>query len=343
MTSDPQALESPEGRIRALQKASVLFLSAQTEDELAQALVDSAREAFAAVNSAVLFMNEDGGVRVAAGGEFEQILLELVAARSPDEQPSGRDFVAVSDIDDSPEISDVAREILRKAKVRSLTAVALSDEEGIRGAFICLFRQPRQFDAGTVELHQALARQSALVLSRIRLQRQLESMALYDRLTGLANRNLISQHVTQVMESMERTHRPLGLLFVDLDGFKAINDQLGHRIGDEVLQAVAGRISDTVRAMDLPGRFGGDEFLIVCESISLDDAQAVAERVRGAVAVPLPGVPAALAISASVGVMHFSPNPDAVAPSPDALVREADAAMYEAKRLGGNRIVTHRL
>jgi diguanylate cyclase (GGDEF)-like protein len=285
-------------------------------------------------------VDDAGGVRVAAGEEFEQLLLELVATRSPDggESETETDVVSIPDINSSPLVSEAGRTILRSANMQALTAVGLMDGETIRGALVCLFRQPRQFDDGTVELHQALARQSALVLSRIRLQHQLESMALYDPLTRLANRNLLGQQLNRALDSARRTKHPLALVFVDLDGFKPVNDRFGHRVGDEVLQSVATRITGAIRSTDIAGRFGGDEFLIISEDIDLEQATTVAERVRNAILLPLDCVPEDLSISASIGIAHYQPDDGSPPPTSDPLVRAADAAMYEAKGRGGNQI-----
>jgi diguanylate cyclase (GGDEF)-like protein len=158
--------------------------------------------------------------------------------------------------------------------------------------------------------------------------------ALHDPLTGLANRVLLIDRLTQALARADRRGGRTGVLYVDLDGFKAVNDTWGHAAGDEVLETVAGRLAGAVRPEDTVARFGGDEFVILCED--LDDraeAQQVADRVLGELAVPIRHRSGRCRLSASIGVVLADGRMNA-----RGLIDAADRAMYEAKRRGGEAI-----
>src|SRR5204862_2035832 len=125
----------------------------------------------------------------------------------------------------------------------------------------------------------------------------------------------------------------LAVFYLDLDRFKSINDTLGHQVGDELLVEVARRIKATLRPSDTVGRFGGDEFVVLCEDIAPDAALRVAERIVTAVSAPLRTEHVVLHVTLSIGIAVSGIEPTTV----DALIKSADAAMYAAKRLGGNR------
>jgi diguanylate cyclase (GGDEF)-like protein/PAS domain S-box-containing protein len=164
----------------------------------------------------------------------------------------------------------------------------------------------------------------------------LERLALHDDLTGLANRALLFDHLRAALARLRRTGAgSLAVLFVDLDGFKRINDGHGHEVGDWVLAAVAERLRGVVRETDVISRFGGDEFVIVAESLAHErEALALAERVVRAVGERFELAGGDCALSCSVGVATTT-TADA---DPDTLLREADAAMYRAKTDGPGRL-----
>ena len=171
------------------------------------------------------------------------------------------------------------------------------------------------------------------MLRRVRLQEELEHQAMHDQLTGLANRKLLEERLEAAIAAASRSRRPLSVVFVDLDGFKAINDSLGHRVGDEVLAEVAARLRSVARAGDSVARYGGDEFVIVCEDAAPDAGATIAERFRQAVRRPLERVPPRYAVAASIGVAVWEPAQGS-APDADLLLRTADEAMYASKALG---------
>jgi diguanylate cyclase (GGDEF)-like protein/PAS domain S-box-containing protein len=163
----------------------------------------------------------------------------------------------------------------------------------------------------------------------------LERQALHDPLTKLPNRLLLMDRARQALTRLHRSHGLVAMLFVDLDHFKAINDNLGHALGDHLLISVASRLAKMMRDSDTVARLGGDEFVILAEDLQTDaEALAVAERVLHALQEPFAVGSAEVSVLASVGV-SVSHDPSSEA---EALLREADVAMYRAKRSGGYRL-----
>lgn len=169
-----------------------------------------------------------------------------------------------------------------------------------------------------------------------RLTRETQELTVLSRtdpLTGLPNRRHIEDHLAAVLSSARRHDHPLSVLFIDIDGFKQINDRSGYEAGDEVLRAIADRIRSALRIEDLVGRWGGEEFLAVLAHSDLAGAAVVAERVRAAVAneaVPLH--PGNTAVTVSVGCSSGAGDPAD-------LIRWASHALREAKEAGKNRVV----
>jgi diguanylate cyclase (GGDEF)-like protein/PAS domain S-box-containing protein len=160
----------------------------------------------------------------------------------------------------------------------------------------------------------------------------LERQALHDPLTRLPNRLLLMDRARQALTRLHRSHGVVALLFVDLDRFKAVNDNLGHEVGDQLLIAVSGRLAEMMRDSDTVARLGGDEFVILAEEIESDaEALALAERVLHTLEEPFLIGSAEVSLLASVGV-SVSHDPEADAES---MLREADVAMYRAKGAGG--------
>ena len=165
------------------------------------------------------------------------------------------------------------------------------------------------------------------------------SLALTDTLTGLYNRRYASSHLATELEQAKRSGKSLGLLLIDIDHFKSINDTHGHAVGDEVLRAVANRLSRHLRGFDTVARWGGEEFVVVMPEATLDVARSVAERLRRKVAggpVTVSGGAGDLTVTVSIGVAVTSEDVATM----DDLLRAADAAMYFAKRNGRNRVAT---
>lgn len=160
--------------------------------------------------------------------------------------------------------------------------------------------------------------------------RALSHRASHDELTGLPNREGVQHALRASIARAYRHNRHVGVLFCDLDGFKAVNDTMGHEAGDELLRAFADRLRASVRAEDLVARLGGDEFVVVCGDLERSaEALAVARNVQKAAERPLPVGDDEVRITPSIGVATASRRRPA---DPDSLLGEADRAMYRAKR-----------
>ncbi len=163
----------------------------------------------------------------------------------------------------------------------------------------------------------------------------LERQALHDPLTRLPNRTLLMDRARQALTRLHRSDGTLAMLFVDLDKFKAVNDNLGHDVGDRLLVAVSERLAELMRDTDTIARLGGDEFVILAEELeNQGEAMALAGRVLDSLERPFPLGTAEVAMLASVGV---ATTKDATC-DPEAMLREADLAMYKAKGAGGRRL-----
>ena len=172
------------------------------------------------------------------------------------------------------------------------------------------------------------------VTDRKEMEDALTHQALHDPLTGLPNRALLLDRVEQALRRLERHPARVAVLFLDLDRFKVVNDSLGHAAGDRLLVDVGDRLAATSRPGDTVARFGGDEFVVLCEELQHDDrAVAIAERFAEALARPFAYEGRELSLTASVGIAS-SVEADA---DPAALLRDADAAMYRAKERGRAR------
>ncbi len=164
-------------------------------------------------------------------------------------------------------------------------------------------------------------------------EERVQHRATHDTLTGLPNRAMFSALLEQALLSAKRYERKLAVLFIDLDGFKSVNDLLGHAAGDSLLKQMAARFRGAVRASDVVIRLGGDEFVVlVQELLDRDGVSAAAQKLLGAAALPVQMAGRELQVSASIGIAVYPDDGD----SEQLLMKHADHAMYAAKREGKN-------
>lgn len=169
-----------------------------------------------------------------------------------------------------------------------------------------------------------------------RTEQRLEQMAYYDTLTGLPNRTLFTERLQQALTNRKRTPAPLGVMFIDLDRFKTVNDTLGHEAGDQLLQHVARQLQDCLREQDTVARLGGDEFIVLLEKPG--DAQHVeriAERILDALVEPFPFGNQEIFTGGSIGIAMYPGDGEDF----ETLLKNADTAMYRAKNSGRNNYV----
>ncbi|WP_229422059.1 putative bifunctional diguanylate cyclase/phosphodiesterase [Massilia aquatica] len=174
-------------------------------------------------------------------------------------------------------------------------------------------------------------RTASLVSSLRRANRQLHHQALHDSLTRLPNRSLLEDRIVQAIHGAERSGKRFALMFLDLDRFKTINDSLGHQYGDKLLQAVAARLSDCLRANDTVARLGGDEFVVLLCDVGAPTAVAgVAGKLLDTIALPLDVEGQVQSVSASIGISMYPDDGTSLRE----LMTNADSAMYHAKKVG---------
>jgi diguanylate cyclase (GGDEF)-like protein len=212
------------------------------------------------------------------------------------------------------------------------------DDDGgddLRGV-VSVARRDRPFTDAERELVASLARQTGISLENVDLHEQVKRQAVTDELTGLSNHGRFQQVIAAEAAAARRFDQPLGLVMLDIDNFKRVNDAHGHQQGDLVLREVARVLRDCSREVDEPARYGGEELAVALQQTDLDGAEAIAERVRTAVAaLELPRLDGSgtLRVTVSCGVAASADG------DPTALVAAADAALYAAKRAGKNRTV----
>jgi diguanylate cyclase (GGDEF)-like protein/PAS domain S-box-containing protein len=273
-----------------------------------RALVNNARDVITVVDVAGRIRYQSPSVLAALGRSHEELLgsdfADLVHA---DDHARMRATLAGSLAAPSVPISDAWRlRVGGDVRLHEVTVCALVDDPAV-GGVVLNYRD---------------------ITERARLQRQLEHQANTDVLTGLPNRAHLQDALVRIAAGQE----DVAVLFIDLDGFKVVNDSLGHAAGDRLLQSVARRLASGVRAEDLVARLGGDEFTVVVTGERVAQAQVLAERLIDSINEPFLVNGQVVLVGASVGIASTAEGER----SPDALMRNADAAMYRAKGNGRN-------
>jgi diguanylate cyclase (GGDEF)-like protein len=254
-------------------------------------------------------------------------LLGLALGRPPASLESLLEHVVVDDRDGVRRAIDAAL----RAPRRLSGELRLSDARGEVRWFAATIASQAGSDGRVVQLRGALLDVTARRLAETRAQR----LAFHDDLTGLPNRAAFTDHVGETVARARGLGTRFALLFLDLDGFKEINDSLGHDAGDDLLRQVAQRIRACLRQADRLARFGGDEFLVLIDPVRRRrDVEAVTRKILKAVATPLELDGLMATVSASIGIAMFPEDGD----DPSRLLKNADAAMYEAKHGGRNAL-----
>ncbi len=228
----------------------------------------------------------------------------------------------------------IAARVRRVYGLRRTLAAPLTSDDGVVGAIVLSHRTGDSWSATTRRLLVGAADEASAALARAYSHRAAEAQASTDALTGLPNRRYFDEFCG-LLARRRRSDDAVGVLMIDIDKFKVLNDTYGHATGDIVLRAVAGAIVAAVREDDVPARFGGEEFVVLLRNPGINVAFEVGERVRAAVAgldlhpVGVPGV----TVSVGVTVSDHADQPI------EELVGLADQALYRAKRAGRDRVV----
>lgn len=246
------------------------------------------------------------------------------------------DLDSAADADGERVIERLAASVEAFFGIANTLAVPLRHERAVIGAIILSRRSLEPWPAATQRVLAGAALEASAALSRVDSARAIEAQASTDALTGLPNRRYFDEFCG-LLGRRRRSEDDLdvGVLMVDIDWFKRINDAYGHAVGDEVLRAVGRAIADAVREGDVPARYGGEEFAVLLRNSSRQVALEVAERVRLAVSQldlqewRVPGV--SVSVGVAVGDRHDEPISD--------LLAAADRALYRAKRGGRNQVV----
>ena len=270
---------------------------------------------------------------------FERLQSELGEGPCLRAYRTGR-AVAVPDLRDDDQFPNFSPQAM-EAGLAAVFTLPLRHGDQQLGALDLYRTTPGPLDVAEMSAAQTLADVTAAYLLNARSRADLKASsecsrqsALHDALTGLPNRQLLIEHLDHAILRCRRSGKLVAIPFADLDAFKSINDTYGHHIGDELLIAVARRLTGILRPGDTLARFGGDEFVILCEE--LDEAEqidAIADRVNAALAGPFVLSEHVVEVSASVGIAYTGRGDEV----PGQLLVDADLAMYQVKRRGGAR------
>ena len=336
-------------RMEFLYESSRILQRSPEVDAAVVALLGEARKMFRAeIAEIVLFPTVEGGhlLRTAVDESGRE---EVMSPISPDLAAGVIRLLAQESrgllmlhAEDEPDLVPY----LRARHVYDAMVMPLMGETRVMGSMIVANRlgDTTSFDNDDLKLFETLAGHTSVALENGRLERslaqleelkdQLKHQAFHDSLTKLANRALFIERVQEALHRRAPQGLPVGVLFIDLDDFKTVNDSLGHQAGDELLTSVAERVRTCLRGDDMAARLGGDEFAVLLEEMTSEaDARRVAGRIVDALRVPLLLQGQEMIVHASIGIATSS-RPGQPA---DELLRNADVAMYMAKASGKGR------
>jgi diguanylate cyclase (GGDEF)-like protein len=331
--------ERRHNEARALLELARALAAAGTSDEVAVRLAEAVPAVVDCDRVGVFLWNEDAqelafaasfGEAAVADGDFSDLCIR------PTDTP------LLADLTENPEPTPVfiaqdstdrfVRRILQRFAALSLIAVPIVAHNHLVGLLTVAVHSRRERLDPRQDLLDRLsgvAAHAASALENGRLIDRVTHQARHDNLTGLANRAFFAERIESALAATRSSDAPLGLFFVDLDDFKAVNDERGHAVGDELLCQVAARLLDTVRSTDTVARLGGDEFAIVLpDAGSVAEIEAAAERAAEAFRRPFEVGGETLTVGASIGRAIWPEDAAEV----EALMRHADASMYRAKR-----------
>ncbi len=343
--------EASGRRLRILQQASSAFAEAGTTAEVLDALGHVLADGFTCTGADAWLLEPDAQLLRRAGGpavdehgdeRLGTTVLDLGVPTPLTDAFRLRDVIAVRPATASAQDYPDSAAALIAARIGLLVAAPLVAEGQATGVYHVAFRRPPDRWADDLDLFRTIGVAAGTALERARLHEQLQFRATHDPLTTAANRPLFIERLDRALLDGADRGRPTTVMFMDLDGFKDVNDRFGHRVGDELLVEMVRRLRAALRPRDTVARLGGDEFAVLCADTGAQGADAVARRLEQAVSVPYRSEGGVLSVTASVGItVHDPAAQGAGTPTSAQLLKDADAAMYLAKATGKNRHVVY--
>ena len=245
---------------------------------------------------------------------------------------AANEIVFIPSVNSLSKEAKVEKEMMLENGIQSLMYIPIAHKEKVIG-FIGFdqVKEQKIWGVEDYDLLKVLANILADAMSKVEVEKNINYLAYYDRLTGLPNRTLFNNRLEQAIKTAKQSEKLIGVMFIDLDGFKAINDTLGHDWGDYLLKQVADRLSHSIREHDTVARFGGDEYLIMIPQVTdMGEIEEVAKRIMGVFEKPVIVNKHEFFVTASGGIALFPTDGDDV----NVLVKNADLAMYSAKGNG---------
>ena len=327
-----------DGQARILE---MIAMSAPLEEVLDR-LVRLIESQLDGLKGCVLFIDESGqrlsvGAAPSLPAEYVQEIDELqVGAEDTCSAMAAhrREPVIVADIMSDPCWS-LARERAARHGIRSCWSLPIASHQGqALGVFAFYSGSPREPNAEEARLMDVAVRIAGIAIERKLAEQRIQFMATHDHLTGLPNRAVLNDRLTQAVLFARRYDRWATVVFIDLDNFKYVNDSLGHNAGDELLKTVARRMVACLRATDTVLRLGGDEFVVVLadQSTSIEGVTATLRRLQSAIAEPIQIGRHRVQVTGSFGVASYPQDGE----DAESLLANADAAMYRVKDNGRN-------
>ena len=328
-------LEERDARRGALNRIAVIINSSLSLQDILDEIMRQGVRLIGAKASCIAFYDEATGrfVNWVTHGLSEHFVRNIAFRPGglADEAFTNGSYVLSND---RPETQHKLSRLAREEALRSFVCLPLTSRASRLGV-IYFYRADRDaFTPAEIELLSILASLAAQAIENARLYAQAQEQARTDTLTGLFNHREFQHRLEQEIERFRRYRRPLSLLMLDIDHFKAVNDTYGHPAGDEVLRTLAVLIRQALRPADQPARYGGEEFAVILPETPTASAHALAERLRSAIAAaPVAlGTGATLDLTVSIGVAGCPED----ANTGPALVAAADRALYAAKNAGRN-------
>lgn len=319
--------ESPERVLRTIIAVQQAINNADpSANAVMRIVVDQAREATHAPGAVVELAEGDEMVYTVTSGTLrgkEGVRLKLDGSLSGMAVLTGEVLVC----DDSETDDRVDREACRRVHARSMVVVPLRHDDRTEGVLKVMSDQPHAFGENDVRLLEQLADFIATALRRATIMDEREQAASVDGLTGLANRKAFLAGLNRAIAGSADDKHVAKVLYLDLDGFKPINDSYGHAVGDEVLRGVAQRFADKCRTPDLAARMGGDEFAVLLIASADPHAEDRRDHLLEALRKQILTSAGTVQVDASCGMATVSGNDHA-----ESVLARADAAMYADKR-----------